>query len=129
MSTILVVDDDADARFMLRLILEPAGHEVVEAADGEAALVFISPESPPDVITTDLAMPNLNGERLIERLRSEPRTASIPIVVVSADPDAAWALQASGLVEGVVIKPFDPSVLAACILSVAATRMGTALSR
>jgi CheY-like chemotaxis protein len=115
LSTILVVDDDADIRSMLRLILEPAGHEVVEAVDGEAAMVLIKPNSLPDVITTDLVMPTLNGQELIGRLRSEPRTASIPIVVVSADPYAARALQASGLVEAVVIKPFDPSVLAACI--------------
>jgi CheY-like chemotaxis protein len=124
LSTILVVDDDADTRFMLRMILEPAGHEVVEAADGEAALGFIGPNSLPDVITTDLTMPILNGAGLIERLRSEPRTASIPIVVVSADPNAARALQASGLVEAVVIKPFDASVLAACIRTFAATPVG-----
>lgn len=109
---------------MLRMILEPAGHEVVEAADGEAALGFIGPNSLPDVITTDLTMPILNGAGLIERLRSEPRTASIPIVVVSADPNAARALQASGLVEAVVIKPFDASVLAACIRTFAATPVG-----
>jgi CheY-like chemotaxis protein len=124
LSTILVVDDDADTRFMLRMILEPAGHEVVEAADGEAALGFIGPNSLPDVITTDLTMPVLSGAGLIERLRSEPRTASIPIVVVSADPFAARVLQASGLVEAVVIKPFDASVLAACIRSIAATPVG-----
>jgi CheY-like chemotaxis protein len=124
LSTILVVDDDADTRFMLRMILEPAGHEVVEAADGEAALGFIGPNSLPDVITTDLTMPVLSGAGLIERLRSEPRTASIPIVVVSADPYAARVLQASGLVEAVVIKPFDASVLAACIRTIAATPVG-----
>lgn len=121
MSTVLVVDDDADTRFMFRLILEPAGHDVVEAADGEAALEFISPNSLPDVITTDLSMPILNGEGLIARLRSEPRTASIPIVVVSANPDAARALEAAGLVEAVVIKPLDPSVLADCIRALART--------
>jgi len=119
---ILIVDDHPTNRKLLRAQLEAEAFTVVEAADGEAALVTISPDSLPDVITTDLVMPILNGERLIERLRSEPRTASIPIVVVSADPDAAWALQASGLVEGVVIKPFHPSALAACILSVAAAQ-------
>jgi len=127
LSTILVVDDDADTRFMLRLLLEPAGHEVVEACDGEAAMSFIKPNSLPDVITTDLAMPILNGEGLISRLRSEPRTASIPIVVISASPDAARALKASGLVEAVVIKPFDPFVLADCILALAGPASAPAL--
>ncbi len=106
---------------MLRLLLEPAGHEVVEAGDGEAALNFIKPNSLPAVITTDLCMPILNGEGLIARLRSEPRTASIPIVVVTASPDAARALEASDLVDAVVIKPFDPHVLADRILALAGT--------
>jgi CheY-like chemotaxis protein len=122
----LVVDDDPDARFMFRLILEKAGHAVVEAADGEAALVLIDPNPLPDLITTDLTMPVLNGEGLIERLRSDPRTASIPIVVVSANPLAARALHASGLVEAVVIKPFDALALEACIRAVAETRRTTA---
>ncbi len=108
---------------MLRLILEPAGHEVVEASDGHAALGLIGPDPLPDVITTDLRMPILNGHTLIERLRSEPRTASIPIVVVSASPDDARALHASGLVEAVVIKPFDPFALEACIRAVIGGRV------
>jgi CheY-like chemotaxis protein len=121
-STILVVDDDPDARRLFRLVLEQAGHEVVEAANGEAALDLINPDPLPDLITTDLTMPIVNGEGLIERLRAEPRTSSIPIVVVSANPLAARALHSSGLVEAVVIKPFDPFALEACIRAVAATR-------
>lgn len=113
---------------MFRLILERAGHAVVEAADGEAAMVLIDPNPLPDLITTDLTMPILNGEGLIERLRSNPRTASIPIVVVSANPLAARALHASGHVDAVVIKPFDPFALEACIRSVAETRGTTARS-
>jgi two-component system chemotaxis response regulator CheY len=119
LSTILVVDDDADTRFMFRLILEPAGHVVVEAGDGEAAMEFISPNALPDVITTDLAMPILNGEGLITRLRAQASTASIPIVVVTADPEGARALERSGLVEAIVIKPFDPFALEACIRALA----------
>ena len=84
---------------MFRLILEPAGHVVVEATNGEAAMEFISPDALPDVITTDLAMPIMNGEKLITRLKAHASTASIPIVVVSADPDGARALETSGVVE------------------------------
>ena len=110
----MVVDDDADTRFILRLILEKAGHAVVEAKDGETALAH-SVLSPPDLLTTDLTMPVLGGEALIERLRSKPTTASIPIVVVSGNPAAARALHAAGLVEAVVNKPFDAAELAECI--------------
>jgi CheY-like chemotaxis protein len=128
LSTILVVDDDPDTRRLFRLVLERAGHEVVEAANGEAALDLINPDPLPDLITTDLTMPLMTGEDLIGRLRSEPRTSSIPIVVVSANPLAARALQGSGLVEAVVIKPFDPFALEACVRTVAATRRMAAVT-
>lgn len=119
MSTILVVDDDSDVRLMLRLILENAGHEVVEAAHGAAALNLISPERLPDLVLTDLTMPVLGGKELIGHLRSAPATASIPIVVVSGDAVAAWSLKAAGLVEAVVAKPFDGPKVEQCIRSVA----------
>ena len=123
MSTVLVVDDDAATRVVLRMVLEKAGHEVVEAAHGAAALDIISPDLLPDIVMTDLTMPILNGKELIERLRSAPRTASIPIVVVSGNYDSARSLQASGLVEAVIDKPFDAADLTECIRAVAGTRM------
>ena len=118
MSMVLVVDDDSSTRTVLRMILEKDGHEVIEAEHGEAALVHITPRLP-DIVTTDLTMPVLNGEGLILRLRSEPRTAAIPIVVVSGNPAAARALHASGVVEAVVVKPFDAADLIKCIRAIA----------
>jgi CheY-like chemotaxis protein len=114
-SAILVVDDDPSVRFVVRLVLEREGHEVREAAHGEAALKLMRPDSLPDLVTTDLMMPVLGGVELIQRLRSEPRTARIPIVVISGSPEAARALQSSGLVEAIVDKPFDAIALAQCI--------------
>ena len=118
MSTVLVVDDDPSTRTVLRMILEKDGHQVVEAEHGEAALAHL-PTVLPDIVTTDLTMPRLNGEGLIERLRAEPRTASIPIVVVSGNPAAARALHASGVVAAIVIKPFDAAELLQCIRAIA----------
>jgi len=122
MSTALVVDDDSDTRSLVRLILETEGYAVVEAAHGEEALGLIGPNPLPDVIVTDLAMPILNGVALIERLESEPRTAAIPIVVVSAS-DEARALQTSGRVDAVVRKPFDATALSECIRGLASTSL------
>lgn len=115
LSTILVVDDDPDIRSLVRLILGTAGHVVVEAPHGEAALEIIHPNPLPDVVVTDLLMPVLSGAELIERLHAEPRTAAIPIVVVSASPVAAGPLQAAGRVRAVVRKPFDVYALVDCI--------------
>ena len=104
---------------MLREILEAAGHEVVEAAHGAAALDLITPQRLPDLVVTDLAMPILGGEELIGSLRSTPTTAAIPIVVLSGNAVAAWTLKASGLVEAVVAKPFAAAAVTACIRDVA----------
>jgi len=121
MSMILVVDDDPGNRLLLRGILEMQGHSVIEAANGEAALDVIGPGPPPDIVITDLAMPVLNGVQLIKRLQSEPRTAAIPIVVVSGDYEVAGALKMSGWVEAVVRKPISSNALSACVGSFATT--------
>ena len=111
MSVILVVDDDRATRLVLRVILERAGHEIVEADHGAAALELIGGQLLPDLVITDLAMPILRGEDLVQRLRSGAATAAIPIVVVSGDEVAAASLKASGLVDSFVSKPFEPATL------------------
>jgi CheY-like chemotaxis protein len=119
LSRILVVDDDPSTRFVIRLILEKAGYTVTEAAHGEAALDAMRADPLPDMISTDLMMPFINGLELIRRLRSEPRTAKIPIVVVSSNPQAARELMASGLVNAIIGKPFAAGKLIAGIAAVA----------
>jgi CheY-like chemotaxis protein len=118
MSVILVVDDDLATRLLVRSILEIAGHEVIEAPHGSAALDLISPQRLPDVVVTDLTMPILDGKALIAQLRSGSATATIPIVVVSGNLVEAWTLKATGMVEAVVSKPFKPANLAQCIHAV-----------
>jgi CheY-like chemotaxis protein len=126
-STVLVVDDDPGTRSLLRLILETDGHAVIEAAHGGEALDIIRPNALPDVLVTDLMMPILSGLELIERLQLEPITATIPIVVVSSNPQAAQALATSGVVTAVVRKPFVAAAFAECIRAIASGPMKTAL--
>lgn len=84
----LVVDDELDLRFLVRLALESRGHEVIEAADGEDALERLAEAAElPQVIVTDLHMPAMDGRELVARLRSDASTSSIPIVLWSARPD------------------------------------------
>ncbi len=125
MSKILVVDDDPSTRFVIRLILEREGHEIAEAAHGQAALEMIA-ESPPDIVTTDLMMPIVNGSQLIHRLRSNPRTAAIPVVVVASNPDAARDFVAAGLVSAIIGKPFDAVGLTQSIRAVESNPMSGA---
>jgi CheY-like chemotaxis protein len=100
---------------VLRSVLEPSGHLVIEVPDGQTALDVISSLITPDIVLTDLSMPVLSGEALISRLRAEPRTRAIPIVVVSGDVDIALALKMSGHVDAFVSKPVDLGALRVCI--------------
>ena len=107
LTKILVVDDDPSIRFMLRLILERGGYEVSEAHHGAAALNQMK-DTLPDVVVTDMMMPVMDGRELIERLRSEPRTAGLLILVVSGNPDA---LEVARTADAVLGKPFLPANL------------------
>jgi CheY-like chemotaxis protein len=85
---ILVVDDEPDARFLLRYEFEQAGHEVSEATDGAAALEAIA-VSRPELVVTDMMMPTMNGAELIRCLRADPDTAGIPILCISGNRELA----------------------------------------
>jgi CheY-like chemotaxis protein len=111
--TILVVDDESSMRFLLRMILESAGYEVVEAPHGAAALERAK-ESPPDLVVTDLMMPVMNGRDLVGRLRADPETARIPILLISANPRADVAA-----VDAIVGKPFHPEAVVEAARSLA----------
>jgi len=97
MARILVIDDNTDLLQMIRLLLEErGGHQVILAAEGEDGLRK-AVESPPDLAIVDIMMPGMNGYEVCRRLRQEPATASIPIIVLTArgqDIDRKTALEA-----------------------------------
>ena len=97
---ILIVDDEPDIRFLMRLIFEAAGYQVTEARHGAAGLKSIKARQP-DLVTTDVMMPMMDGLEFIERLRSDPETAMIPILVVSGNSELAVAANTR------LGKPFD----------------------
>ena len=107
----LVVDDSAVIRELIAVNLELEGFMVTCASDGEAALRAVR-EVVPHVITLDVVMPRLDGIATARRLREDPTTADIPIVMVtgrSSAADLARGLEAG--VEAYVTKPFEPSEL------------------
>ncbi len=81
---ILVVDDRWENRSVLLHLLEPLGFKVVEAHDGQAALDYITKNSPPDLVITDLSMPIMDGFDLIQNIRRIKALGKIPIIVSSA---------------------------------------------
>jgi len=84
---LLVVDDEPDAREVLSEALQP-DYEILAAEDGEAAVEVARAERP-DVVLMDLSMPRLDGLQALERLRSDPSTADIPVIFVSGQGDDA----------------------------------------
>lgn len=105
------MDDDPSIRFLLRLIFEGAGYRVTEAQNGIAALIRIKDEFP-DLVVTDMMMPVMDGGQLIEHLRAEPATASVPILAVTANPRAKAA---AAYADAVFAKPFDRAQLLAMV--------------
>jgi CheY-like chemotaxis protein len=114
---ILVVDDEPDQRFLLRRILERAGHEVADAGDGAAALEAVG-ACLPDLVVTDMMMPGMGGAALIRRLRADPVTAGIPVLAATGDAHLAEGADA------VVAKPYAWRDLAAVADSLLKERRG-----
>ncbi|HXU79407.1 MAG TPA: response regulator, partial [Methylomirabilota bacterium] len=84
--TVLIIDDEIQNRALLRDPLEARGFQVAEAVNGAEALEHIA-HSPPDVILLDLMMPGMNGYEVCQRLKRDPATAPIPILMVTALSD------------------------------------------
>lgn len=115
--TVLVVDDTASIRLLIRTNLELEGFRVEEACDGGECLAMVD-DVAPDLITVDVVMPELNGYETVEALRARESTAQVPIVMVttqaqSVDIRRGWAAGA----DAYVVKPFDPDRLVETIQS------------
>jgi len=110
---ILVVDDEAINLKLVSRLLEMEGYEVITAQSGEASLRLIE-QSPPDMALLDVMMPDMDGYELCRRLRQNPRTAGIPIVMLTALVDENERLK--GIEAGAddcLPKPFDVELLRA----------------
>jgi two-component system, chemotaxis family, chemotaxis protein CheY len=116
MKTILTVDDSPSMRMLLRNTLTEQGHAVHEAEDGIAALEWLSSNSKPDLMITDINMPRMDGFGLVEATRAKDSYRDMPILVLtteSSDEKKARARAAGAT--GWIVKPFDPVKLASAI--------------
>ncbi len=96
---ILVVDDDHDSREVLSIVLGHEGYLVVTAASGEEALASVSRERP-DLVLLDGKMPGMDGYEVAARLKGDPATVSVPIIMVTGMTDDASTMR--GLSAGAV---------------------------
>ena len=111
--SILVVEDDEFLAKLLKLELAAAGYGVLTAADGEQALAAAF-ERCPELVLADLMMPHMDGLELTRRLRADPRTEGVSIIMLTARGMAADKLE--GLTAGAddyIVKPFEHAELIA----------------
>ena len=112
--SILTVDDSPSMRMLLRIALTDLGYRVTEAEDGIDALEKLAGETP-DLLITDINMPNLDGFGLIERVRGKGER-SLPILVLTTESSDEKKQRArSAGATGWIVKPFDPEKLHAAI--------------
>lgn len=104
---ILVADDNADIRDLLATRLSTRGFEVTTAADGQAALEVALAEHP-DIALLDWVMPIIQGHELCVKLKTDPRTADIPVVMLTARGEEEDRLLGLDLgADAYLVKPFD----------------------
>ena len=115
MSTILIVEDNAVTRQIMRLSLAAQGYKVVEAEDGGTAIEKMA-ECEPALVIQDLALPDIDGLSLAQTLRSLPGMEGIPIVAFSAFVDRLEEARATNdIFRAFVPKPIEPSKLVSLV--------------
>jgi len=108
MPTIMVIDDDANIRAVLKYRFEKERYTVHLARNGLEAVKGVNGQ-PPDLIILDILMPKMDGISFLEQLRGNPRTRSIPVIVLTAlGRGPQWQRTQHLGVEDWVVKPFSP---------------------
>jgi CheY-like chemotaxis protein len=104
---VLIVDDERANRQLLEIMLEPEGYELLLATNGEEALAMVE-RQPPDLMVLDVMMPGMNGYVVTSRMKSNPATRHIPVLVLSSLDDQNSRAHAAGAgADGFLSKPVD----------------------
>jgi len=119
LATVLVADDDLTTASLLKSVFEPEGYRILTARSAESTLQMTR-DRQPDLVVLDVLLPDLDGFEVLQRLKRDPETALIPVVIVSALPDRGHGA-ALGAV-GYLSKPTDEQSLAELVRRVIAER-------
>lgn len=117
--TVLVVDDTASDRLLMRTLLEQKGFQVIEAAGGPQALAVLEESRDIALVVLDLLMPEMNGQETLARIRGSVATAGLPVIILTAaeDPRLEVELLEAGA-DDYLGKPFEPSRLSVRVRAV-----------
>ena len=117
---VLIVEDDAAIRAVLKKMLHRLGLKVVEASNGRAAIKFLT-DNDPDLVCLDLVLPEMSGFEVLTFIRHKRRFDTLPVLVITARPlpeDQAQAREHGA--SAYLTKPFTPGELAHCVRSLLA---------
>lgn len=111
-ANVVVAEDDTGIRDLIGLTLESAGHTVESFGAGDGCWERLESGEPPDLVILDSSMPGLDGGGVLDRIRSDERLCSLPVVFISGhdrDSDAVSGIE--GRIDEYVSKPFSPGDL------------------
>jgi DNA-binding response OmpR family regulator len=108
---VVVADDERDIVELVAIVLGRAGYDVITAPDGERALELVR-ERLPDLCVLDGRMPGLAGYEILQRLRSDPATAGVKVLILTATIDDEREIRRHGVAsDGFMKKPFEAEAL------------------
>lgn len=117
---VLVVEDSAVIRRLIDVCLRPAKIQVLMREDGPSGLAAAL-EDPPDLLVLDIGLPEMDGWQVLDRLRSDPRTRNLPVLVLTAHAEEESRRRADrGGANAFVTKPFQPSEFRRLVLTMLA---------
>jgi len=118
---VLVVDDSASVRQQVRLALDEAGFETVDAIDGVDGLNRLAEHPDLSLVICDVNMPNMDGLEMLEQALAQPSTRDIPIVMLTTEGQPGMIERAKQAgAKGWIVKPFKPHLLVATAEKLAA---------
>jgi twitching motility two-component system response regulator PilH len=116
MSTVLVVEDSPTQREIIIDLLQGSGLTVMIATDGMEALQHMQEASCPDLVVLDIVMPRMNGYEVCRKLKTDPKTQNVPVVMCSSkgeEFDRYWGMKQGA--DAYIVKPFQPKELLATV--------------
>lgn len=119
--SVLLVDDSPTVLNFIGKMLTTSGYSVITKIDGQEALNYLKEDEAiiPDIIISDIEMPNMDGISLIENLRKIKKYERVPIIIISANAEKHLTLMSKGLIQGFLHKPFKGDDLLSQLIYVA----------
>ena len=118
MTTVMVVDDSPTIRAMIIDLLKSNGLNTLEAGDGTIAQQVLSSNPVPDLIITDIVMPNMNGYEFCRWVKNNPATSHVPVIMCTTkgeDFDKHWGKRQGS--DAYITKPFNPQDMMSVVTS------------